>query len=216
MRAALLLIAGLVLGPTPGLAGPPPLTDDRLGIPTAPLLLLSRPDVRAEIGLDAARSADADKTLSELYQHALALKGQHGPDVENHKRAIDQAGEHWLQSKLSEAQRKRFNQIELQWEGPSALIHRPIIADALGLSHEQRARLSEAIAARNRRRALGADLWECERQLFEQTRALLTVEQRRRWRAMLGPPFAFTRQPADSSASASVGASANARPPSSP
>jgi hypothetical protein len=203
--AFLLLIEGLALGPAPGPSAPPPLTDDRLGILTAPLLLLSRPDVRAEIGLNAAQSADADKTLSELYQHALALKGQHGPDVENRKRAIDQAGEQWLQSKLSDAQRKRFSQIELQWEGPSALIHRPIIADGLGLSPEQRARLSEAIAARNRRRDVGADRWECERQLFEQTRALLTVEQGRRWRAMLGPPFAFTRQ-----------ADSNSRPPSSP
>jgi hypothetical protein len=191
------MIEALALGPASGLAAPPPLGDDRLGIRTAPLLLLSRPDVRAEIGLDSAQAADADKTLNELYQQALALKGLRGPDAENRKRAIDLAGEQWLEYRLSEAQRKRFSQIELQWEGPSALIHRPIVADALGLSHEQRSRLAEAITARNRRRDLGADLWECERQLFEQTRSLLTTDQQRRWRAMLGPPVAFTRQPAD-------------------
>jgi hypothetical protein len=194
--ALLLLIEGLAFGPVLGLAGPPPLTDERLGIRTAPLLLLSRPDVRAEIHLDSAQAADADRTLGELYQQALTLKGKHGTDVEARKRSIDLAGEQWLQTKLSETQRKRFSQIELQWEGPSALIHRPIIADTLGLSDEQRARLSQAIAARTRRRDLGADRWECERELFEQTRAVLTREQRQRWRAMLGPPFAFTRQAA--------------------
>ena len=176
---------------------PPPLTDDRLGIGTAPLLLLSRPDVRAEVGLDASQAAEADHTLNELYQQALALKGQQGQEERNRKRAIDEAGELWLQTRLTEAQRKRFSQLDLQWEGASALIKRPVVADHLHLTPEQHARLSEAIAARNRRRAAGADLWECERQLFEQTRALLNTEQRQRWRAMLGPPFAFTRQPAN-------------------
>jgi hypothetical protein len=191
------LITALGLAPGLGLAGPPQLTDDRLGIRTAPLLLLSRPDVRAELRLNDAQSVEADKALSELYEQAQALRGQRGPDADNRKRAIDLAGEQWLESKLSETQRKRFSQIELQWEGPSALIHRPVIADALGLSNEQRAGLSEAIAVRDRQRGLGADLWECERRLFEQTRALLTSEQRQRWRAMLGPPFAFSRHTGD-------------------
>ena len=127
----------------------------------------------------------------------MALKGQHGQEGHNRKRAIDEAGEHWLQTRLTEAQRKRFSQLDLQWEGASALIKRPVIADHLRLTPEQHALLSEAIAARDRRRAAGADHWEYERQLFEQTRALLTTEQQQRWRAMLGPPFAFTRQPAN-------------------
>jgi hypothetical protein len=193
----LLLCEAFGLLPALGLASPPQLSDDRLGVRTAPLLLLSRPDVRAELRLDAAQSAEADKALAELYEQALALKGHRGPDADNRKRAIDLAGEQWLESKLSETQRKRFSQIELQWEGPSALIHRPMISEALGLSAEQRARLSEAIAVRDRQRDVGADLWECERRLFEQARALLTSEQRQRWRAMLGPPFAFTRHPGD-------------------
>jgi hypothetical protein len=195
--ALLLLVDALALAPAPGLAGPPQLTDERLGIPTAPLLLLSRADVRAELRLSPAQTADADKALGELYEQARALKGQRGHDVDSRKRAIDLSGEHWLESKLSETQRKRFSQIELQWVGPSALFHRPIIADALGLSNEQRARLSEAIAVRNRQRDLGVDLRECERRLFEQTKALLTSEQTQRWRAMLGPPVTFTRRAAD-------------------
>ncbi len=196
-RLVLLLSTAIAFDPTPSRAGPPPLTDDRLGIGTAPLLLLSRPDVRAEIGLDASQAADADRTLNELYQQALALKGQHGQEERNRKRAIDEAGENWLQNALTEPQRKRFSQLDLQWEGASAIIKRPVIADHLRLTPEQHALLSKAIAARDGRRAAGADHWDNERQLFVQTRALLTTEQQQRWRAMLGPPFAFTRQPAD-------------------
>jgi hypothetical protein len=192
----LLMTTALALAPPPSHAGPPPLTDDRLGIGTAPLLLLSRADVRGEIGLDANQVADADRTLSALYEQALALKGKNGPEERKRKQAIDEAGELWLQTKLSDTQRKRFSQIDLQWEGASALIKRPVVADHLGLTAEQHARLAEAIAARDRNRTAGVDLWECERQLFEQTRLVLTVEQRQRWRAMLGPPFAFTRQSA--------------------
>ena len=196
-RVFLLLSMVAVLDPATSRAGPPSLTDDRLGIRSAPLLLLNRPDVRAEVGLDAAQAADADRALNELYVQATALRGMHGPQYVDRKRAIDESEEQWLQTKLSASQRKRLTQIDLQWEGASALIGRPVIADRFGLTAEQRARLTEAIAIRDRRRAEGANPWECERQLFEQTRALLTTEQKQRWRAMLGPPFAFVRQPAD-------------------
>ena len=74
LRLALLMTTAIALDPTPGRAGPPPLTDERRWIGTAPLLLLSRPDVRAEVGLDATQAADADRALHELYEQALALK----------------------------------------------------------------------------------------------------------------------------------------------
>jgi hypothetical protein len=194
-RPVLLIATLLLFAPALAAAGPPPLTDDRLGIRTAPLLLLSRPDVRAELQLDNAQSADAERVLGDLYQQALALKGQHGSEVSNRKRAIDEAGQRWLQTRLSAAQQKRFSQIDLQWEGPAALVHRPIIADALGLTEPQRERLAEAINERDRGRSQGIDLWECERRFFEQTKAMLTADQMRRWRTMLGPPFTFVRQP---------------------
>jgi hypothetical protein len=179
--------------PASSLAGPPPLTNDRLGIRTAPLLLLSRPDVRAEVGLDAAQAADADRALQELYDQAAALRGKRGAEMNDKKRAIDEAEQRWLETRLSEAQRKRLIQLDLQWEGPSALIHRPVLADHLSLTNEQRAALTEAVAVRNRRRSEGADLVECERQLFETARGLLTAQQQQQWRAMLGPLFPFTR-----------------------
>jgi hypothetical protein len=186
--------------PRPGFADPPALPDDQLGIRHAPLLLLSRPDVRADLGLDQAQAAEAERALTDLYLRAAALKGKTGPEAVAGRRAIDEAGEAWFKTHLSDAQRKRLIEIDLQWEGPSALISRAIVADHLGLTAEQRASLARALAERNRRRAQGIDLRECEYQLFQQARTLLTPEQRERWKAMMGR--SFTLKPAGSPAPA--------------
>jgi hypothetical protein len=183
----LCLLAGLGSGSS--LAAPPSLPDSRLGIRTAPLLLLSRADVRADVGLDQAQIAEAGRALEELYAQAAELKGLSGPEVLARKKSIDEAEQQWLQTKLTEAQRKRLIEIDLQWEGPSALIHRPVLADHLHLTQEQRTSLTAAVADCRRRRQQGGDVHECERRLFEQTRALLTPEQLERWRAMLGRPL---------------------------
>jgi hypothetical protein len=173
-------------------ATPPPLPDDRLGIRTAPLYLLSRPDVRAEVGLDASQAEDAGRTLARLYQDATALRGKSGPEILAGRRAIDEAERSWIATRLNEPQRRRLIEIDLQWEGPSALISRPVVADHLGLSPEQRSRLTKAIAERDGRRAQGEGGRTAEQHLAEQALALLSREQRTRWRAMLGRPCPFT------------------------
>jgi hypothetical protein len=184
--------------PGPCLGGPPPLPDHRLGMRQAPLLLLTRPDIRASVGLDETQAADAERTLTELYQRALSLKGKRDRESEAGRRAIDAAGEQWLKTRLSDAQRKRLIELDLQWEGPSALITRPVVADHLRLTPEQRTRLAEAIAECNRRRAEGGDYRECVHQLAQKALSLLTTEQSTRWKAMLGPPFPFVPQLASS------------------
>ncbi len=69
---ALLLVATLVPAPSP--AGElTSLPDERLGIRTAPLLLLSRPDVRADLALDPSQTTAALKAISDL--HAKARHG---------------------------------------------------------------------------------------------------------------------------------------------
>jgi hypothetical protein len=165
------------------------LPDSRLGIRTAPLLLLSRPDVRADVGLDAAQIAEAERALEELYAQAAALKGKSGPEALARKKSIDEAEQQWLQTRLTEAQRKRLIEIDLQWEGPSALIHRPVLADHLHLTPEQRTGLGAAVARCRQRRQQGGDVRQCEGKLFDEARALLTPEQLDRWRAMLGRPL---------------------------
>ena len=192
--AARLVILGLLttMASEPGHClggGPPPLPDSRLGHRQAPLLLLTRPEIRAELKLSAEQTTGAERALTELYARAAALKGKTGPEALAGRRAIDEAQESWLRTSLSEAQRKRLLEIDLQWEGASALKSRPVVADHLGLTNEQRARLAEAIAERDHQRDADADLFESEKQLTRTVRAMLTQEQQDRWKAMLGHSF---------------------------
>jgi hypothetical protein len=193
-RRVLLALLAFTIGLSPAAwawaaDGPAPLPDDRLGIRTAPLLLLSRADVRADVGLDATQAADSERALAELYHQAAALRGKRGPEARVTQRAVDDAAKLWLETKLSDAQRKRLIEIDLQWEGPAALVSRPVLADHLHLTTDQRTRLAEAIAECSRRRSAGEDGPACVRALFLQARSLLTAEQLDRWKSMLGAPF---------------------------
>ena len=80
-------------GSTPGQDAPrrAPLPDERLGVRTAPLLLLSRPDVCADLGLSARQVDDAEAAISDLYVRAAALKGQVGQPAVAARKAIDEA-----------------------------------------------------------------------------------------------------------------------------
>jgi hypothetical protein len=155
-----------------------------------PLLLLSRPDVRADLGLSSEQALSAQRTITDLYVQAAALRGKPDAEVVAARRAIDESQSRWLQTQLTAEQQVRLVQIDLQWEGPSALITRPVVAETLGLSAEQRASLSAAISRRNHLRTQGRDRPQDERQLAEQALSALSPEQRGRWRAMLGRPFA--------------------------
>jgi hypothetical protein len=204
-RPAILLLAAVAASlplslSRPCLGGPPPLPDDRLGVRTAPLFLLSRLDVRAAVALDENQTREAEKELNRLFGQAVALRGKSGPEIEAGRKAIDAAEEQWLKTWLNESQRKRLVQVDLQWEGFSALTSRPVIADHLALTAEQRDGLARAIAERDRRRKEGADHRTSESQLAQQALQILTPEQRGLWRNMLGDPF--TPQIASTRASA--------------
>jgi hypothetical protein len=162
------------------------LPDSRLGIRTAPLLLLSRADLRADVGLDARQTAEVERAIADLYARAVAVRGKTGPEAIAARKAIDEAQRRWLDAHLSEAQRIRLIQIDLQWEGPSALISRPVIADALFLTREQREALGRAVAECQRKRAAGTFQRSDEYQLTKQALAILNEEQHIRWKAMLG------------------------------
>jgi hypothetical protein len=168
-----------------------PLPDERLGIRTAPLLLLSRPDVRADLGLSARQAEDAEKAITELYLRALALRGKSGEQVVRGRQAIDEATRVWFETHLTPEQRNRLVQVDLQWEGPSSLVSRPVVADTLGLTPEQRASLKQAVAQSHAARAGGTPVTTVERELARQALALLTPAQKERWRIMLGRPVAF-------------------------
>jgi hypothetical protein len=186
-------LAVLVIGVGPGTlrADDTPYPASRLGVRTAPLWLLNRPDVRTEVGLTAEQAVSAKHKLEELHARAEGLRGKTGPEVLSARRAIDEAQQHWLETELKAEQRSRLVQIDLQWEGPAALVMRPGVADALGLSTEQRAQLAKAISD-HRNRPAEAQRAEAH-VLAQQALNVLTPDQRERWKSLLGRPFMLTQ-----------------------
>lgn len=186
------LLVGTAASPKESLGVETSLPDSRLGIRTAPLLLLTRPDVRRDLGLDDRQTAEAGRAIAELHARAAAVRGKTGAEAVAARRAIDEEQQRRLNALLSEAQRVRLDQIDLQWEGPSALTSRPVIADSLGLDARQRESLAQAVAERNHRLGRDPDRREAERILAERTLTILSNEQKIRWKAMLGRPLVLS------------------------
>src|SRR5262249_11908068 len=126
--------------------GQAPLPDSRFGTRTAPLLLLSRPDVRADLGLGPKQVEESDQAIGALYARAAALKGKTGPEVIKAREQIDAEEQHWLKKHLTEPQYARLHQIDLQWEGATALITRRAVASRLKLHASQVEALRHAAA----------------------------------------------------------------------
>jgi hypothetical protein len=179
------------VGAGAGKAGEWSLPDSRLGTRTAPLLLLSRPDVQADLRLEAAQIAGARSITNELTQRALALRGKSGAEVIAARRAIDEAQADWLTKNLSGNQLARLRQIELQWEGASAMLSRPTVAEYLKLTPEQRQVLVRAISERNAQRAHGQSSQRDEAVLNQRAQAVLSKTQQELWTNLVGAPCRF-------------------------
>lgn len=166
-----------------------PLPDDRVGIRTAPLLLITRTDVQEDLGLSATQVKAALKQVEKLRAAAAGLKDMPPDQAVARRRAIDESELRWLEVNLSEAQRDRLGQIDLWWEGTSAFLSRPQLTSRLELTEAQSRDLKAAITKRNATRtSRGFDL-EAERTLRREGLRILSQTQRERLHAILGKPF---------------------------
>ena len=184
---ATLMVAGLF--PTVRSWGAESLPDGRFGTRTAPILLLSRPDVRADLSLDAKQTAEAEQVMAALHAKAAALKGKEGGEVKAARNRIDAEGQRWLKAHLTEPQYSRLHQIDLQWEGPSALISRPVLTSRLQLTKPQIEALRNAVGRRNRERDPAKHDHAIEANLERMSQAILTEPQQEQWKQLLGEPF---------------------------
>ena len=175
----------------PGHAGEWCLPDDRFGIRTAPLLLLSRPDVQVDLRLERAQVLGTQNTINELTRRALALRGKTGAAVVAERRAIDEAQLQWLSDNLTGNQLERLRQIDLQWEGVPAMLSRHMVATYLKLTAEQQQTLARIIAERNRLRAQGRSAPQLEQSFQQKALAVLSNGQQELWAILLGTPFRF-------------------------
>ena len=183
--------ATLLHAQNPSRAGDWCLPDDRLGIRTAPLLLLSRPDVQVDLRLERAQILGTQNTINELTRQALTLRGKTGAAVVAERRAIDEAQLEWLSNNLTGNQLERLRQIELQWEGVPAMLSRPTVGGYLKLTPEQQQALARIIAERNRLRAQGRSAPQTEQTFHRKALSVLSNSQQQLWVNLLGTPFRF-------------------------
>ena len=108
-----------------------------------------------------------------------------------------------LGENLRPEQLQRFQQLELQHEGPAALLSRPEIVKQLDITNEQRQQFMGIVQEMQRKMAplmqeahSGGNQYEIRQQAIklyaEQERkveAALTESQRNRWLSMYGAPF---------------------------
>jgi len=182
---------GLVGTYARGATDEPALPDARIGLRTAPLLLLSRQDVRSDLGLSPDQSDSAARAIRSFYVHAHALRGKgNSPEVVRERRAVDDEASGWIQTRLSSEQRLRLAQLDLQWEGPSAVVSRAVVVQALNLSSEQIATMRNAVSVRDQRRARGEP--QADAALLQTTLASLSESQRDVWKSLLGKRLPFS------------------------
>ncbi len=170
--------------------------DDRFGIRAAPILLLMRLDVQNELGFDSDQKSEALHAGEALYRQALGLKGKAGPAIVAARRAIDEEQTQWLTTHLSSSQLDRLTQVDLQWEGVTAMLSRPMIQESLRLEPAQKTALIRL--AETRRHALQQNqFWSIADQtaLLKKAHGVLNDKQRAVWSRLIGPPCRFTIAP---------------------
>lgn len=180
------------------------LPDSRMGIRTAPILLLTRADVQADLGLDKAKIASARKAVDALTDRAQALRGKTGAAVIDARREIDEAQAQWLRTNLSDEQLTRLSQIDIQWEGPPALVSRPAVAETLALTPTQLRALTKIISERHAKRAQGPLAPAEESEVRRKSLAVLSNAQLGAWNAMVGEHCRFAVAPAPTQADPAV------------
>jgi hypothetical protein len=179
------------------------LQDDRYGSRVAPLLLLSRADVREELRLSARQSDASSHAAAQSYLKAKELSGKRGTEFIEARKAIDESSNRWIEANLSIEQQTRLVQIDLQWEGLSALVSRPVVVETLALTEDQRKTISATIDAFNAIRERKTPSAEEKKTTIDKVLGVLNPTQSKRWEAMLGRPFSpkFTQAEAPAEAS---------------
>jgi hypothetical protein len=166
--------------------------DDRLGVPTVPIFLLLRSDIQKDLELEPAQVAEVNRAAAVLQTKALSLKGKKGPGLLAARKEIDAEERNWMNTHLNPKQRERLAQVDLQWEGASALVNRPIVAEFLGINSEKQTEVARVVSEGAAIRARAGRLtYEEHIEVTRKAIALLSEKQRQQWAHVLGPPCRF-------------------------
>jgi hypothetical protein len=186
-----LIVLGVGLGGFTPHARGSDLGDDRLGMRTVPIVLLTRSDVQKDLKLDTRQIAACRQAMVALYDRAALLKGRKDAGAQAARHSIDQAMSQWLDQYLTPEQLGRLEQIDLQWEGASAMLSRPFLDESLRLSEEQKKKIRQCIAEGNAQRAREGWSYENHSNQTRKAIAVLDLRQRSIWIKLLGPACEF-------------------------
>ncbi|MER3402832.1 MAG: hypothetical protein C4336_08670 [Armatimonadota bacterium] len=159
-------------------------------------ILLARPDVQKELNLTAQQKAKIDEMQQAMRRAREELRSL--PPDQRRQRMAELRQKNDPTSVLTETQKKRLRELELQWQGPTALMD-PEIAQEVGLTQEQQAKIMGIVQEFRRMRAPSKQGGSPGPQALEQAREetekkileVLTPAQRQKWDQMLGKPFTF-------------------------
>lgn len=166
------------------------------------MMLLMREDVQKELNLSQTQKAKLEQMRQEMMQAMQQLRDLPPEQRREQRQALQQRYD--PTSVLTDAQRKRLRELELQWQGPSALLD-PEIARQVGLTEEQQAKIrgiiQESFQAMRERFQPGQppeqsgdrmqEIQRAREQTEKKILEVLTPAQRERWQQLLGKPFEF-------------------------
>lgn len=162
---------------------------------------LKRYDVRSELRITAEQEEQMRRLEYEERAARRSLRGQRLSYEERVLRETEIEQQYDLRQVLSQSQRARLFQLELQWNGALSLLLYPEVARQIGLSQSQQQQIHELVAReaekiRYNERGIG----RYEKKVFHQQArervnqeilALLTPQQRAQWQRTIGAPFQF-------------------------
>ena len=187
MLALVPVCLGLLIAPA--FAGSWALPDDSRGTRVAPMLLLTRADVREDLLFPPDQVGELEKAVDDLHKKAAALKGKTGAEAVGLRKAVDDGQKTWLEAHLTPDQVIRLYQIDLRWEGPVAIVTRPTVAEDLALSTEQKSAFNRAVHERNAHVEKTKDHVAADRRFAVRTTSILNESQKLRWEEMIGRPI---------------------------
>jgi hypothetical protein len=176
-----------------------------------PMFLVFHDKVQKELALAADQQEKVEARLVEMLQEAMqffkTLEGLEQPQREKRfvpfRQKFQEQLAAFLRKTLAVKQRERLRQLELQREGPFALLGRPDVAKELKISDEQRKQFMAVVASLEQRmRALMREGNDNPREVFpkmmkirkaheSKIEAILSAAQRKQWKGMLGKPFTW-------------------------
>ncbi len=166
-------------------------------------MLLERADVQRELNLTEQQKTQIRQMLEEQRRARAELRNL--PPEQRLEKMLELRQKYDPTSVLTDAQKKRLRELELQAMGPMAFLN-PEVADELKLTQEQRSRLMGIMNEfRNQLREQwqgggfqqgnqGQRMQQMQRmreQMEQRMLEVLTPAQRQQWQQMQGKPFQF-------------------------